>query len=131
MLGFFQGISIRAGRVSLIDYRDSVADLNCSQSLDHHAGLFPGHFDQGGPSVADRLANSIGTLLPIALCGRPGSQRNSPVFDRQESGVGSEGLTHARTHQTHERLCRLYDATACEPSQASWPSVRYREASRI
>ena len=27
-------------------------------------------FDQGGPSAADRLTSSIGTLLPIALCGR-------------------------------------------------------------
>ena len=48
----------------------SSARQNCSQSLDHAAGLFPAGFDQSGPSATDRLASSIGTLLPIALCGR-------------------------------------------------------------
>jgi hypothetical protein len=30
--------------------------------LDHLAGLFPASFGQGGPSAADRLTSSIGTL---------------------------------------------------------------------
>ena len=37
----------------------SRTSVNCSRSLDHPAGLFPGLFDQGGPSAADRLASSI------------------------------------------------------------------------
>ena len=49
---------------------ESCAQVNRSQSLDHRAGLFPGWLDQGGRSAADRLTSSIGTLLPIALCGR-------------------------------------------------------------
>ena|SRR6185312_6927268 len=44
--------------------------LNRSPSLDQTAGLFPVRFGQGGPHAADRSTSSIGTLLPIELCGR-------------------------------------------------------------
>jgi hypothetical protein len=44
--------------------------LNRSPSLDQAAGLFRVRFGQGRPHAADRSTNSIGTLLPIALCGR-------------------------------------------------------------
>src|SRR5215813_15018944 len=44
--------------------------LNRPPSLDQAAGRFPVRFDQGGPHAADRSTRSIGTLLPIALCGR-------------------------------------------------------------
>src|SRR6516162_3982409 len=44
--------------------------LNRSPSLDQAAGLFPVRFGQGRPHAADRSTSSIGTLLPIALCGR-------------------------------------------------------------
>ena len=49
---------------------DDYEGLNRSQSLDHAAGHFPVRFDQGGPSAADRWTSSIGTLLPMELCGR-------------------------------------------------------------
>ena len=35
-------------------YAKKLVRVNCSQSLDHPAGVFPGPFDQGGPSAADR-----------------------------------------------------------------------------
>src|SRR6516164_7866863 len=50
--------------------REELTLVNRSQSLDHAAGHFPVRFDQGGPNAADRLTSSIGTLLPMELCGR-------------------------------------------------------------
>lgn len=44
--------------------------MSCYPFLDHPAGRHLAVADRGGSCAADRFTSDIGTLLPIALCGR-------------------------------------------------------------
>jgi len=46
------------------------ASFSCTPILDHLAGADLAFQSQGGPCATDAESNDIGSLLPIALCGR-------------------------------------------------------------